>query len=138
MESEAHRTYVFNIVDYIERKFDIPRNIMAIDDGESLQIPPKNIHGFRADVYVHTTKFIIIGEAKTDNDIDNKHTEAQLKSYIKEIKTFSKERHVILSSSMMAYPSLRNYIRRLLKSISLHENITFHTVDPYKKGEILL
>ena len=82
MESEAHKQFVQNAVQYIKRTFGLEENQMSIDLGEPGKTPPTVIDGFRADIYVHTPKYIIIGEAKTDNDINNKHTVAQLASYI--------------------------------------------------------
>ncbi len=38
---------------------------------------------------------------------------------------------------MAGYSSIRNVIRRMRNKIDV-TGITFHTVDPFKKGEILL
>ena len=136
MESEAHKQFVRNAVEYIKRTFGVEENQMSIDLGEPGKTPPTVIDGFRADIYVHTPKYIIIGEAKTDNDIVKKHTAAQLAAYIKEVKTFEQERHIVMSSSWSSYATMRNFIRNYRKYYDLSD-ITFHTVDPMKKGEIL-
>lgn len=136
MESEAHKQFVRNAVEYIKRTFGVEENQMSIDLGEPGKTPPTVIDGFRADIYVHTPKYIIIGEAKTDNDIVKKHTAAQLAAYIKEVKTFDQERHIVMSSSWSSYATMRNFIRNYRKFYDLSD-ITFHTVDPMKKGEIL-
>ncbi len=137
MESQAHREYVLNAINYIKREFEVDDSQINADLGDSSKLPPSVVDGFRADVYVNTPKYIIIGEAKTDNDINNNHTLAQFASYVKEVKSFDKERHIVMSSSMAGYPTIRNFIRRFRK-INDVPNITFHTVDPYKKGEVLL
>jgi len=136
MESEAHRQFVRNAVEYIKRTFCIEENQISIDLGESGKTPPRVIDGFRADIYVHTSKFVIIGEAKTNDDIVKKHTIAQLDAYIKELKTFEQERHIVMSSSWSGYATMRNFLRNFRKSHDSSE-ITFHTVDPMKKGEVL-
>lgn len=136
MESEAHKQFVQNAVQYIKRTFGLEENQMSIDLGEPGKTPPTVIDGFRADIYVHTPKYIIIGEAKTDNDINNRHTVAQLASYIKEVKTFSQERHIIMSCSWSSYATMRNFLRNFRKPYDLSD-ITFHTVDPMRKGEVL-
>lgn len=136
MESEAHKQFVRNAVDYIKRTFGVEENQMSIDLGEPGKTPPTVIDGFRADIYVHTPKYIIIGEAKTDNDIVKKHTAAQLAAYIQEAKTFTQERHIVMSSSWAAYATMRNFLRNFRKQFDLSD-ITFHTVDPMRKGEIL-
>lgn len=136
MESEAHKQFVRNAVEYIKRTFGVEENQMSIDLGEPGKTPPTVIDGFRADIYVHTPKYIIIGEAKTDNDIVKKHTLAQLAAYIKEVKTFEQERHIVMSSSWSSYATMRIFIRNFRKPYDLSD-ITFHTVDPMRKGEIL-
>ena len=137
MESEAHKQFVRNAVEYIKRTFEVEEIQMSIDLGEPGKTPPTVIDGFRADIYVYTPKYIIIGEAKTDSDIVKKHTAAQLAAYIKEVKTFSQERHIVMSSSWSSYATMRNFLRIFRKYHDLSD-ITFHTVDPMRKGEILL
>ena len=129
MESQAHKEYVQNAIDYIKREFGVSDSQIAADLGDASTLPPKSIDGFRADIYVNTPSLIIIGEAKTDNDINNNHTLAQFASY-------DKKRHIVMSGSMAAYPSIRNFIRRFRKRNDV-PGITFHTVDPFKKGEVL-
>lgn len=135
-ESKEHKLFVQNAVEYIERKFDVPRQMMAVDLDDFLHKPPKSIDGFRADIYVATPDYVIIGEAKTDNDINNKHTMAQLAAYVKELKTYDQERHLVMSCSWHSYAMMRNFIRNFRKPYDLSD-ITFHTVDPHKKGEEL-
>jgi len=136
MESEAHKQFVRNAVEYVKRKFGIEENQICVDLGEPGRMPPKVIDGFRADIYVHTSQYIIIGEAKTDDDIIKKHTLAQLAAYIKEVKTFNQERHIVMSSSWACYAMMRNFLRNYRKNFDLSD-ITFHTVDPMRKGEVL-
>lgn len=90
MESEAHKEYVLNAIEYIKRTFHVDENLIASDLGVAQNLPPKDIDGFRADVYVNTPDLIIIAEAKTDNDIVNKHTNEQLISYIPKIRKKSR------------------------------------------------
>ena len=137
MESKAHKEYVQNAVDYIKRTFDVADNQIATDLGDANMLPPKSVDGFRADVYVNTSKYIIIGEAKIDDDVNNNHTLAQFASYVKEVKAFDKERHIIMSGSLLARPTIRNFIKRFRKKNDV-PSISFHTVKKKKKGEILI
>lgn len=137
MESDSHKQYIINAVRYIERHFNISPDIMAIDLGESIYTPPQTIDSFRPDIYVNSPHVIIIGESKTDDDIVNRHTTLQLISYIKELNAYQKEKHLVMSSSIAAYSTLRNFLRRFRKTNDV-SFITFHTVDPIRKGEILI
>ena len=130
--------FVCNAVNYITRIFDLEENQILVDLGDPCITPPTVIDGFRADIYVHSPNYIIIGEAKTDNDINNKHTIAQISSYIKEVRTFHQERHIIMSCSCASYATVRNFLRNKFINHEDLSDITFHTVDPIRKGEVLL
>ena len=83
-QSEAHRTLVETVAAAIEKRH---RGIVTTVD---LQLSPGDelpplIDGFRSDVYARNNQMglIIIGEAKTDNDIDNRtHVHDQITSFI--------------------------------------------------------
>ena len=68
---------------------------------------PQVIGGYYPDVYYRTLNCFIIGEAKTDSDIDNHHTNAQIDSYILELRTgCQREKHIILSTSVYSFAML--------------------------------
>lgn len=136
MESDAHKEYVQHAIDYIKRTFDVADSQIATDLGNAANLPPKSVDGFRADIYVNTPDFIIIGEAKTDDDINNNHTLAQLASYVKDVKAQNKERHIVMSCSMAGRPTVHNFIKRFKKHNDV-DGIVFHRVDPFMRGEVL-
>lgn len=96
MESDVHMNYVRVLRDYIIKKFPKSEwSFMNIDLPESTSHPYKIINGYRPDIYVSGLHCIIIGEAKTLGDTKNRHTREQIKSHVKELNTFSKERHLM-------------------------------------------
>ena len=132
-ESQYHINYVKKIVSYVESTFSADEvAFMLSDSADCLERCPKVIGGFVPDVYVKTARFAIIGEAKTDNDIENGHTAAQINSYIEELRSHTGcSKHIILCSSMLLFATLKNMIIRKKRRESL-DDITFHILDNYK------
>ena len=86
-QSDAHRDLVQAVVEKLAQRYpDI--NITA----DLQQLPgdelPPIIDGYRPDVYARQKhKFLlVIAEAKTDYDIDNSHTRAQVTSFINHLE----------------------------------------------------
>ena len=129
-ESLAHIQYVRKIVSYMKATFpSCQESVVQADLPEYGKRTPKVIGGYYPDVYYRTVSLFVIGEAKTDQDIDNYHTNNQIKSYIDELRTGSqKEKHIILSSSVYSFAMLKNMIVRRKKDEDLSD-ITFHIID---------
>lgn len=101
-ESIAHISYVRNIVTYMSKSVPgYQKEMIQADLAEFGKRTPQVIGGYYPDVYYRTPSYFLIGEAKTDGDIDNYHTDAQIDCYIKELRSgFQKEKHLVLSSSL--------------------------------------
>lgn len=114
MESDVHMDYVRWIMAYIGGI--LPRDACAFieaDLPESPNRPIPVINGYRPDVYLSSPQYIVIGEAKTLNDVRNRHTQEQIVSYVSELKTHNKNRHLVVCTSLLATAELKNMIRRL-------------------------
>lgn len=136
-ESLAHIRYVERMVSYAEA---IPqtyaKSLMVADLPSYEQRTPKVINGYYPDLYYHDLKCIIVGEAKTTGDIDNEHTIGQLNSYIKEVRTYNCERHIILCTSIIAFAQVNNMIIRKKRKEQIHD-ITFHILDNHSRHKII-
>lgn len=82
-QSDAHRDLVQSIVEKLTQRYpgiSLKADLQQVPGDE---LPPL-IDGYRPDVYVRQDQkgLLVIAEAKTDNDIDNPHTRAQLTSFI--------------------------------------------------------
>ena len=113
-ESQYHIKYVKRIISYVENNFSADEVAFLLADSSNYtEKCPKVIGGFIPDVYVKSTRFAIIGEAKTDNDIENSHTVAQINAYIQELRSHTEcSKHIILCSSMLLFATLKNMIIR--------------------------
>ena len=45
-------------------------------------------------MFYNDSNYIILGEAKTDNDIDQEHTQRQLNDYVNEARTYDADRNI--------------------------------------------
>lgn len=114
MESSTHMDYVRVVASYIVERFPADDcAFMELDLPEEQHHPDHVINGYRPDVYLSSPQLAIIGEAKTAADVRNKHTQEQLVSYVAQLKTQDKERHLVVCTSLLAMSELKNMIRRL-------------------------
>ena len=132
-ESIVHMNYVRRIVDYVKLTFPSLDDVsFYVDLPDSTQRPSATFGGHIPDMYYRDRNVLIIGEAKTENDIDNEHTRAQLNSYIDELRLFQGERHLIYCSGVLSFSQIKNTILRLKRRDNL-DDITFHILDNFTK-----
>ena len=82
-QSDQHRDLVIQVVKALESRYPLMSFITDVQQNPGNPVPPV-IDGFRPDVYA-TKKSggsIVIAEAKTDGDLDNKHTNNQVVSFV--------------------------------------------------------
>jgi hypothetical protein len=91
--------------------------LMQIDSPDSLNCPPRTTEGYRPDVYFKFEKLLVIGEAKTSNDIGSKHSRAQYASYLKECSRFQGQAFFIMVVPLLERVSVNNILNNLKKKI---------------------
>lgn len=137
MESLTHMSFVKKIADYVPTiPNDFIRNLLCVELPGEYNRCPQIIGRSIPDVFYNDSNYIILGEAKTDNDIDNEHTQIQLNDYINEVRTYDVERHIILCTSIMRFSRMKNIIVTKKKREQL-DDIRFHLIDCYNKVQIL-
>ena len=83
-ESEEHRTLVRTVADMLRVLYPSASFVVDIPSQPGAAVPLA-IGGFRPDVTVRGATQNAIAEAKTDSDLDTKHTLDQLTSFIKSL-----------------------------------------------------
>lgn len=83
-QSEAHVNLVRETADALRSRYPNISMLVDLQQNPGDEVPPK-IGRFKPDIYAMEKQknSIIIAEAKTDRDIDNKHTRAQATSFIR-------------------------------------------------------
>lgn len=135
-ESQLHMDLVRKIALYIKQI--IPDFSASLLDAELPEYgrTPQCIYGYYPDIRYRDNNAIIIGEAKTQNDIDNDHTEAQLNAYIDELQTYNLQRHIIFCVPFVSYSQMKNRLRRIKEQRKL-KDISFHVIDNFNRVSLL-
>lgn len=137
MESLTHMTFVKKIADYVSAiPEDFTCNLLCVELPGVYNRCPQIIGGSIPDVFYNDSNYIILGEAKTDNDIDQEHTQRQLNDYINEARTYDADRNIVLCTSIMGFSRMKNII--VIKKMKEQlDDIKFHVIDCFNKVQIL-
>lgn len=87
------------------------------DTPDSLSLPPRTIGGFRPDVYYCFENLLIIGEAKTEGEVEKQHGRAQYEAYMKECANFQGKAVLLIAVPWIERAAANNIIQRLRKRI---------------------
>jgi len=91
-ESSAHIRLVEEMVNWIAKKYlNGERAYLLIDHPDShTNNKPPNINGYVPDVFssIAPPGCLIIGEAKTINDVERIHTEEQIKAFLRHCRNY--------------------------------------------------
>lgn len=137
MESLTHMVFVKKIVDYVSTiPADFTRNLLCVELPGEYNRCPQIIGRSIPDVFYYDSNYIILGEAKTDNDINQEHTLRQLNDYINEVRTYSADRNIVLCTSVIGFSRMKNIIviKRMREKL---DDIKFHIIDCFNKVQIL-
>ena len=137
MESLTHMAFVKKIADYVTTiPEDFTRNLLCVELPGEYDRCPQIIGGSIPDVFYNDSNYIILGEAKTDNDIDQEHTQRQLNDYINEARTYDADRNIVLCTSILGFSRMKNIIVAKKMKEKL-DDVKFHLIDCYNKVQIL-
>lgn len=84
-ESEEHRRLVLEVVKVLDSMYPNGSTIVDIQRVPGDDVPPR-IGAFRPDVYLRSKAATVIAEAKTDKDLDRRHTYDQVVSYMNHLE----------------------------------------------------
>ena len=87
-QSDLHRNLVLRVAEEIKSRYPQIAVVVDVQKIPGDPVPPL-IGGFRPDVYAETQTacaIVVIAEAKTDNDINNRHTREQVSAFIRHLE----------------------------------------------------
>lgn len=117
-ESETHHQLVRKIIDYVEKIVgDNLKCFIQADNYTGYMTPPKMDNGFRPDVYFEYNDNLIIGEAKTTNDVVREHSLNQYRSYLVTCNNYHGEALFILAVPLLDYAEANNIINKITKEV---------------------
>ena len=102
-QSDAHRRLIIQVVDALTNRYPSIRMVTDLQVQPGDDIPPL-ICGVRPDVYGRCDpgRSFIIAEAKTDRDLDNRHTSQQIATFIRFLEQFDQGLFVLAVSGRSA------------------------------------
>lgn len=112
-ESQVHMNLVQLMLGYVEEIVPCDLKSIIQCDSPTTSRPTKVIGGYIPDLYFWNNDRLIIGEAKTLNDFDSKHSKAQIESYYLECKRFYGEARLVMCVPWQLVPSVKNHMRIL-------------------------
>lgn len=135
-ESVRHKELVRCIVSYMETITNCCPDFIEADLTGFNTRTTRVVGGYYPDVFYKDHEKIIIGEAKTDADLLNRHTDSQLSSYIQEVLLFPGKKHIIISVPFISCNTLYNYVNRKMEK-QPKCGIYFHLINDSQQNDIL-
>lgn len=127
-QSEEHKFLIEKVAAMVDKRF--PGLMLTVDLQHSPgdELPPL-IGGFRPDVYGRNNQMgvTLIAEAKTDNDIDNRHTHRQVISFISYLERQNKGCFILAVTGIGANRA-KTLLRFACKELNV-KNITIEVFD---------
>lgn len=118
-ESEQHHRLVKIIInDIVEIVGRDQSSFIETDLPDGRPLPKLTQEGFRPDVMFQYKDMLIIGEAKTSNDVDTEHSKKQYESYIRKCSLFHGKAILIIAVPWAEYATVYNIAQRIKKQYS--------------------
>lgn len=113
-ESAQHLQLVSLIIDeVIGMVGETNRCFIMSDAADGYALPPLMEDGYRPDVYYQYQNRLIIGEAKTSNDVLRIHSKLQYESYIKECSIFGGNAVFVVAVPWTEHATIYNILKKL-------------------------
>ena len=113
-ESAQHLQLVNLIIDeVISMVGDTNRCFIMSDAADGYSLSPRMEEGYRPDVYYQYQNSLIIGEAKTSDDVASMHSKMQYESYLKKCSLFKGNAVFLVAVPWTEHAAVHNIIRKL-------------------------
>lgn len=115
-ESGQHKKLVELIIEYVEKR--VGQNYICFiecDSADDRPIPRLTEEGFRPDVLYEYNGLMIIGEAKTSNDVLREHSLAQYASYLKKCSLYYGKAEYVMAVPWTEKATANNIVKKIKK-----------------------
>lgn len=99
--------------------------------------PPPVINQYRPDIYVDYKGVLIIGEAKTERDLDCSHSKRQFESYLMTCEMYEGKSYLIVAVSNFVEASARNMLKSIRKRLNVMKT-EHHVISPLTEKEVVI
>ena len=135
-ESLNHMKFV-NLL-FFEAKKIIPiksHSLIYLDKPEETYKPSRTSENFVPDLVYNYNKLLVIGEAKTANDVVRPHSILQYKSYYKDAVNFDGKAIILLSVPWYLKNTIKNTIRRIKRKYE--KSIDVYVITELGKEQVI-
>ena len=113
-ESAQHQKLVNMIIEHVETIVGQDKKcFISSDEADGMSLSPLTAEGFRPDVFYQYGDTLIIGEAKTSDDVGRLHSREQYDSYLKKCALFDGKAHFIAAVHWGDKAQLHNILRKI-------------------------
>lgn len=119
MESQTHINLVNIAAEYIKSIVPEEEHSLIYMDTSGNSNAVRVIGNYIPDVYYSGGGKLVIGEAKTLNDFERKHSKEQFKAYMKEFLLFQGECTLVIGVPWQLVITAKNYFARLRRQMSV-------------------
>lgn len=130
-ESAKHVDLINLMKDKICFNEDVDAALILLDLPSDRKNGPPTINGFKPDLYYDFNQLLIIGEAKTKDDLLNEHTKSQIETYIKLCANYVGQSRLYLAVPWMESVLANSLIKKISKELGV--SITYFVVDELQK-----
>lgn len=115
-ESAQHQQLVNKIITEVTMIVGSDNRCFICSDAvDGFALSPLTVEGYRPDVFYQYNDLLIIGEAKTSDDIERLHSKQQYESYIRKCSLFTGRAIFMLAVPWMDHAAAYNIIEKIRK-----------------------
>ena len=113
-ESAQHLQLVKLIIDEVAGMVgETNRCFIMSDAADGYALPHLMEEGYRPDVYYQYQNYLVIGEAKTSDDVSRIHSKMQYESYLKKCSLFNGKAVFLAAVPWTEHATIHNILRKL-------------------------
>lgn len=117
-ESKTHQRLVKILIEYVKKVVGPDMSCFIQSDiGDEYQLCPQTEEGFRPDVFYEYNGRLILGEAKTSDDVSRKHSLEQYYSYLKKCSLYNGKAEYVMAVPWREYAEANNIIKKIQKDL---------------------
>ena len=117
-ESLCHIELVKRVLNYVKTVVDPSfHDLIEVDNSVSSK-PSRIVGNYIPDVYFFYDKRLILGEAKTLDDFDRRHSQEQFAAYLKECSSYVEHGMFVIAVPWTLVNTAKNLFRRKKKEMS--------------------
>lgn len=115
-ESAQHQQLVNKIITEVMKIIGNDNRCFICSDAvDGFALSPLTAEGYRPDVFYQNNDLLIIGEAKTSDDVERLHSKQQYESYVRKCSLFTGQAIFILAVPWMDHAAAHNILGKIQK-----------------------